>query len=111
VTGEPDEARARLRTELIPYFSLPFYRAMIEASGFEQDVAGFDRGMEDGGPDAAIEAISDEYLGRLAAIGSHEEAAAAVRFYRDCGTTSPCIGGITRTDFDATLDALAGCLD
>jgi hypothetical protein len=111
VTGEPEEARARLRTELIPYFSLPFYRAMIEASGFEEDVAGFDRGMQDGGPDAAIEAISDEYLGRLAAIGSHEEAAAAVRFYRDCGTTSPCIGGITRTDFDATLEALAGCLD
>ena len=33
VTGEPEEARARLRTELVPYFSLPFYRAMIEASG------------------------------------------------------------------------------
>lgn len=111
VTGEPEEARARLRTELIPYFSLPFYRAMIEASGFEEDIAGFDRGMQDGGPDAAIQAISDEYLGRLAAIGSHEQAAAAVRFYRDCGTTSPCIGGITRTDFDATLEALAGCLD
>jgi alkanesulfonate monooxygenase SsuD/methylene tetrahydromethanopterin reductase-like flavin-dependent oxidoreductase (luciferase family) len=111
VTAEPEEARARLRTELIPYFSLPFYRAMIEASGFGEDIAGFDRGMQDGGPEAAVEAISDEYLGLLAAIGSPEEAAAVVRRYRDCGTTSPCVGGISKTDFDATLDALAGCLD
>ena len=66
VTNEPDEARARLRTELIPYFSLPFYRAMIEASGFENDVAGFDKGMQDGGPEVAIQAISDDYLGLLA---------------------------------------------
>ncbi len=111
VTGEPDEARARLRKELIPYFSLPFYRAMIEASGFEADVAGFDRGMREVGPEAAIRAISDEYLGLLAAIGSPDEATAAVRRYRDCGAGSPCIGGITKTDFDATLEALAGCLD
>jgi alkanesulfonate monooxygenase SsuD/methylene tetrahydromethanopterin reductase-like flavin-dependent oxidoreductase (luciferase family) len=111
VTVEPDEARARLRSELIPYFSLPFYRAMIEASGFEKDIAGFDRGMQDGGPDAAVRAISDEYLGLLAAIGNPEEAAAVVRHYRDCGTTSPCIGGIAKTEFDATLEALAGCLD
>jgi alkanesulfonate monooxygenase SsuD/methylene tetrahydromethanopterin reductase-like flavin-dependent oxidoreductase (luciferase family) len=111
VTGEPEEAQARLRKELVPYFSLPFYRTMIEASGFEEDVAGFDRGMHEGGPEAAIQAISDEYLGLLAAIGTPEEAAAAVRRYRDCGASSPCVGGITKTDFDATLEALAGCLD
>ena len=111
VTGEPEEARARLRKELVPYFSLPFYRAMIEASGFEDDVAGFDRGMQEGGPEAATQAISDEYLGLLAAIGTPEDSAAAVRRYRDCGATSPCVGGITKTDFDATLEALAGCLD
>ena len=48
VTDDPEEARATLRTELTTYFSLPFYRAMIEGSGFEEDVAGFDRGMRDG---------------------------------------------------------------
>ena len=36
VTGEPEQARDRLRAELIPYFSLPFYRAMLERSGFER---------------------------------------------------------------------------
>src|SRR5438105_12019162 len=30
VTDEPEVARARLRSDLIPYFSLPFYRAMLE---------------------------------------------------------------------------------
>jgi alkanesulfonate monooxygenase SsuD/methylene tetrahydromethanopterin reductase-like flavin-dependent oxidoreductase (luciferase family) len=110
VTAEPREARGRLRSELIPYFSLPFYRAMLERSGFERDVAGFDRGMQERGPGAAMAAISDEFVGTLAAVGGPEEAAATVRRYRDAGTTSPCLGGITRTDFDATLEALAGCL-
>ena len=111
MTGEPEEARARLRAELIPYFSLPFYRAMIERSGFAADVDGFDRGMQEGGPDAAAAAISDDFLGLLAAIGSPEEAAASVRRYRDGGATSPCVGGVARTDFDATLEALAGSLE
>jgi alkanesulfonate monooxygenase SsuD/methylene tetrahydromethanopterin reductase-like flavin-dependent oxidoreductase (luciferase family) len=110
VTGEPDAARARLREELIPYFSLPFYRAMLERSGYEGDVQGFDQGMADGGPEAAIAAISDRFLSRLAAIGSPDEAIESVRRYRDAGATSPCVGGIARTDFDATLEALAGSL-
>jgi alkanesulfonate monooxygenase SsuD/methylene tetrahydromethanopterin reductase-like flavin-dependent oxidoreductase (luciferase family) len=42
VTSDPDQATAQLRSELIPYFSLPFYRKMIELSGFEDDLAGFD---------------------------------------------------------------------
>jgi hypothetical protein len=46
----------------------------------------------------------------LAAIGTPEEAAASVRRYRDCGATSPCVGGIAKTDFDLTLEALAGSL-
>ncbi|MGH2805319.1 MAG: LLM class flavin-dependent oxidoreductase, partial [Thermoleophilaceae bacterium] len=42
VTSEPEEARGRLRSELTTYFSLPFYRAMLERSGFGDDIAGFD---------------------------------------------------------------------
>jgi alkanesulfonate monooxygenase SsuD/methylene tetrahydromethanopterin reductase-like flavin-dependent oxidoreductase (luciferase family) len=102
VTSEPDQAKAQLRSELIPYFSLPFYRKMIELSGFGDDLAGFD---SDG-----VDAISNEFLGRLAAIGTAEEAEAVVRGYADSGATSPCIGGISKTDFDTTLEALAGCL-
>ena len=96
VTAEPDEARERLRRELVPYFSLPFYRRMLERSGFDEEVESGE--------------ISDRFLDSLAAIGSSEEAAAAVRRYRDAGATSPAVGGVAKTDFDATLEALAGCL-
>jgi len=102
VTSEPEQARAQLRSELVPYFSLPFYRKMIELSGFGDDLARFD---SDG-----ADAISDEFLARLAAIGTAEEAEAVVRNYAHSGATSPCIGGISKTDFDTTLEALAGCL-
>ena len=102
VTAEPAQAKAQLRSELIPYFSLPFYRKMIERSGFADDIAAFDRDGQ--------EAISDEFLSGLAAIGTAEEGAATVRRYADSGTTSPCIGGVSRTDFDTTLEALAGSI-
>jgi alkanesulfonate monooxygenase SsuD/methylene tetrahydromethanopterin reductase-like flavin-dependent oxidoreductase (luciferase family) len=102
VTGEPEEAKAQLRAELIPYFSLPFYRKMIELSGFEEDIAAFDAAGSD------PSSISDRFITTLAAIGSAEEAAATVRSYADAGATSPCLGGIAKTDFDATLEALAG---
>jgi len=110
VTSAPEEAQARLRLELVPYFSLPFYRAMLERSGFAEDVAGFDRGMQAGGPDAAMPAISERFLESLAAIGSAEQAAASLRRYADSGATAPSVGAIPRTDFDTTLEALAGAL-
>jgi alkanesulfonate monooxygenase SsuD/methylene tetrahydromethanopterin reductase-like flavin-dependent oxidoreductase (luciferase family) len=108
VTGEPDEARAKLRQDLIPYFSLPFYRAMLERSGYSEEIAGVDAGMQKGDPAAATAAISDRYLGSLAAIGDAEEADGALRRYFEAGATSPCVGPVAKTDFDATLEALAG---
>jgi F420-dependent oxidoreductase-like protein len=107
VTDDPDAARDRLRGELLTYFSLPFYRTMIERSGYEDDVAAFDKGMSDGGPEAAKAAISDRFLENLAAIGSKDEAEASVRRYQDAGATSPCLGGVPGTDFDGTLEALS----
>jgi F420-dependent oxidoreductase-like protein len=107
VTNEPDDARAKLRQDLIPYFSLPFYRAMLERSGYGEDVKGFDRGTEQGDTAAATAAISDSFLGALAAIGGAEESQAAIARYREAGATLPCVGAIPRTDFDATLEALA----
>src|SRR4051812_11984674 len=107
VTDDPDAARARLRGDLVPYFSLPFYRTMLERSGYGADIAGFDKGMAEGGPKEAIAAISDRFLENLAAIGSQDEAEASIRRYADAGATSPCLGGVPGTDFDSTLDALA----
>jgi alkanesulfonate monooxygenase SsuD/methylene tetrahydromethanopterin reductase-like flavin-dependent oxidoreductase (luciferase family) len=94
VTDDPGAARDQLRGELVPYFNLPYYRKMLELSGLDPDA----------GP-------TDEFLDLLGAIGSPDEARASVRRYAESGATSPCVGGISDTDFDATLEALAQSLD
>jgi F420-dependent oxidoreductase-like protein len=107
VTSEVDGARATLRADLTPYFLLPFYRKMIERSGYDADVKLFDQAMERGDTSAATTAISDGFLENLAAIGPPDLAAAAVERYREAGATSPCIGAIPGTDFSDALEALA----
>lgn len=107
VTDEVDGARATLRADLSPYFLLPFYRKMIERSGYEADIKLFDEAMERGDASAAAIAISDGFLENLAAIGPADIAAATVERYRDAGATSPCIGAVPGTDFTAALEALA----
>jgi F420-dependent oxidoreductase-like protein len=107
VTGEVDGARATLRADLAPYFLLPFYRKMIERSGYEADVKLFDEAMERGDASAATIAISDGFLENLAAIGPPDIAAATVERYRDAGATSPCIGPVPGTDFTTALESLA----
>ena len=107
VTDDPDAARERLRGELITYFSLPFYRRMLEGSGFGDDIQRFDAKMAEGDAPGAAAEISDRFLNLLGAIGSADEARASIQNYTDAGATSPCIGGISGTDFDATLEALA----
>lgn len=111
VTEDPDTARASLRGDLIPYFSLPFYRAMIERSGFGDEIGAFDEAMRRGDAEAAKAAISDRFLEQLAAVGSAADAEASVRRYIDAGAGSPCLGGIPKTDFDSTLKALAGLIE
>jgi F420-dependent oxidoreductase-like protein len=107
VTDDAEQARARLRADLVPYFSLPFYRAMLERSGFEQDIEGFDAGMKTGDTETALSSISDRFLQTLTAIGSEQEAEQSIKRYQDAGATSPCLGGVPGTDFDTTLEALA----
>jgi F420-dependent oxidoreductase-like protein len=107
VTEEVDGARATLRADLAPYFLLPFYRKMIERSGYEADVKLFDEAMDRGDASAAAIAISDGFLENLAAIGPPDLAAAAVERYRDAGATSPCIGAIPGTDFTTALESLS----
>jgi alkanesulfonate monooxygenase SsuD/methylene tetrahydromethanopterin reductase-like flavin-dependent oxidoreductase (luciferase family) len=107
LTDDPEAARATLRQDLIPYASLPFYRAMLEASGFADELAAFDEGMAAGDLERAKAGLSDRMLGELAGIGSAEDVQAAVRRYQDAGATSPGIGGLPGTDFDAALEAVA----
>ena len=67
-----------MRADLITYWSLPFYRAMIERSGFGEDIAAFDAGMQAGDVERAKAGISDRFLDALTAIGSPEDVRAGV---------------------------------
>jgi F420-dependent oxidoreductase-like protein len=96
-----------MRGDLITYWSLPFYRAMIERSGFGAEIAALDAGMKAGDLDKAEEGISEEFLEALMAIGSPDEVKQGVARYSDAGATSPCVGPVPRTDFAATLEAAA----
>ena len=107
VTDDPDAARDSARSELLTYFSLPFYRRMIESSGFADEIAAFDEAMGKGDVDGAKAAISGRYLGELAGIGTAGDVGAAVARYQDAGAISPCVGGIPRTPFEAALEAAA----
>jgi F420-dependent oxidoreductase-like protein len=107
VTDDREAAYATMRADLVTYWSLPFYRAMIERSGFGPDIAAFDAGIEKGDVEEAKRAISDAFLDSLTAIGSPEEVRAGIARYRDAGAISPCVGPVPRTDFAATLEAAA----
>ena len=82
LTDDPDQARARQRAELVPYASLPFYRAMLQRSGFGDDLAAFDEGVQAGDMERAVAGLSDDMLGALGGIGSADEVRAAVERYR-----------------------------
>lgn len=110
LSDDPERARASQRSELVPYASLPFYRTMLERSGFGQDLAAFDEGLQAGDIERAKAGLSDRMLSALGGIGSAEEVREAVRRYLAAGATSPCIGGVPGTDFDAALDAVATLL-
>jgi alkanesulfonate monooxygenase SsuD/methylene tetrahydromethanopterin reductase-like flavin-dependent oxidoreductase (luciferase family) len=106
MTDEPAAAHAAMRGELIPYFGLPFYRAMIERSGFAGEIGAYDAAA---GDLAAMQAaISDEFLAELTAIGDAAQVRAGIERYRAAGASTPCVGPIGKTDFEATLKAAAG---
>ncbi len=105
VTDDTATAWQAMRKDLIPYFALPFYRAMIDRTGFGADIAAFDRAG--GEIDAMRAAISDGFLAELTAVGDGEAVRAGLARYREAGASSPCIGPIAKTDFEATLRAAA----
>jgi alkanesulfonate monooxygenase SsuD/methylene tetrahydromethanopterin reductase-like flavin-dependent oxidoreductase (luciferase family) len=107
VVGDPGDAFSAMRRDLLTYFSLPFYRAMLEKSGFGGDIAAFDEAAGRGDAEAMQAAISDEFLNVLTAVGDEDAVRAGVQRYLDAGATSPCVGPIPKTDFEATLRAAA----
>jgi probable F420-dependent oxidoreductase len=103
VVEDPEIAHAAMRRDLLPYFGLPFYRAMLERSGFGEEIEAYDAAA--GAVEQMEAAISERFLDHLVAVGDEAAVRAGVERYRTAGATSPCVGPIPKTDFEATLRA------
>jgi alkanesulfonate monooxygenase SsuD/methylene tetrahydromethanopterin reductase-like flavin-dependent oxidoreductase (luciferase family) len=98
-------ARAAMRRDLMLYLGLPFYRTMIERSGFGEEATAYDAARGDAqGMQAAV---SDRFIAALCAIGDEAEVRAGLARYERAGARSAGVGPIPGTDFEATLRAAA----
>src|SRR6266850_3691194 len=100
VTDDRAAALAAFRTELARYVALPFYRAMMEASGLGEALRAADR-------DGAVPAAMAEALG---GIGDAATARAFIEAYRRAGVTLPAVRPITFPDapwYRRTLEDVA----
>lgn len=104
VTEDRGATLAGIRMELHRYFGLPFYRAMFEAAGFAADIESYDAA---GDVQAQMQAISEDFIDHLAAIGNDDDVRRGVQRYVDAGVTNPVLAGILGSDYDATLRAVA----
>jgi F420-dependent oxidoreductase-like protein len=95
LTSNVEGAREVFRGRFERYASLPYYRRMLDASGFAEELA---RGE-----------ITDAMLHELAGLGGERAIRDAVRRYRDAGCTLPLVGPFAQHEgaagFEATLRA------
>jgi len=104
LTVDPGPALTLFRGELTRYLALPFYRAMLQQSGFSADIASYDRA-----PSAA--AVPDSLAAALCAIGDFRAISETVAAYRDAGVTLPAIRPIAFPDaahYLPTMEAAIG---
>ena len=97
LTSDPVAGRDAFRPTVTRYAGLPFYRRMLDASGFREQL---ERGE-----------VSDEMVDELAGIGGPEAVQGVVRRYREAGCTLPAVGPFSghpaAAGFEATLEAAA----
>jgi alkanesulfonate monooxygenase SsuD/methylene tetrahydromethanopterin reductase-like flavin-dependent oxidoreductase (luciferase family) len=96
-------ATALFKEELVRYLMLPFYRTMLAASGFGEELAAFDR-------DRSGRSVPDRLAQALGGIGDRAVLRAYVAAYRSAGVTLPAVRPIGFPDaphYRPTLEALA----
>jgi alkanesulfonate monooxygenase SsuD/methylene tetrahydromethanopterin reductase-like flavin-dependent oxidoreductase (luciferase family) len=96
---------ALFKAELVRYLALPFYRAMLEQSGFGAELAAYDRAPR---PDAVPERLASA----LSAVGDFKTLSAFVSAHRDAGVTLPALRPIGFPDaphYVPTVEAGAAC--
>jgi len=88
ITEDAEGARRAIRDELVRYLLLPFYRTMLAASGFGEDLEQFDRDR----------VVPDRLADALGGIGHPKTARAYLAAYRDAGVTLPAVRPIAFPD-------------
>jgi alkanesulfonate monooxygenase SsuD/methylene tetrahydromethanopterin reductase-like flavin-dependent oxidoreductase (luciferase family) len=88
VTGDRAAGLEALRAELVRYLSLPYYRAMLRASGLGDLLARFDENRTTGREGDAVPVELAETLGT---VGAAAAVRAAVEDYRAAGATLPVV--------------------
>ncbi len=84
VTADRSAGAEAFKTELARYLALPFYRAMLEKSGFAAELSAWERA-----PGPAT--VDDRLVQGLGAIGDAGAVARLVTAYREAGVTLPAI--------------------
>ncbi len=84
VTADRSAGAEVFKTELARYLALPFYRAMLEKSGFAAELSAWERA-----PGPAT--VGDRLVQGLGAIGDAGAVARLVTAYREAGVTLPAI--------------------
>jgi F420-dependent oxidoreductase-like protein len=101
LTADHTAATALFRVELTRYLALPFYRAMLEQSGFGAEIAAYDRSPKP-------EAVPERLVAALGGIGDFRAVSAFVASYREAGVTLPAvrpIGFPDATHYEPTVEA------
>jgi F420-dependent oxidoreductase-like protein len=101
LTADRAAATALFCVELTRYLALPFYRAMLEQSGFGAEIAAYDRSPKP-------EAVPERLVAALGGIGDFRVVSAFVASYREAGVTLPAvrpIGFPDATHYEPTVEA------
>jgi len=96
---------ALFKAELVRYLALPFYRAMLEHSGFGAELAAYDRAPR---PDAVPERLASA----LSAVGDFKRLSLFVAAHREAGVTLPALRPIGFPDaphYLPTVEAASAC--
>jgi alkanesulfonate monooxygenase SsuD/methylene tetrahydromethanopterin reductase-like flavin-dependent oxidoreductase (luciferase family) len=98
LTTDRAAAQAVFRKTVERYANLPYYRKMMDKSGFAAELASGD--------------ISPEMLDEYAGIGDQDQVRDAIRRYREAGATLPAAGPFSghqgAAGFEKTLEVAAG---
>jgi alkanesulfonate monooxygenase SsuD/methylene tetrahydromethanopterin reductase-like flavin-dependent oxidoreductase (luciferase family) len=103
-----ESATALFKEELTRYLALPFYRAMLTAGGFGQELAAFD--AEKARHPSPGRAVPDRLATALGGIGDEGAIGSFVAAHREAGVTLPAVRPIGFPDaahYRPTLEALA----